>query len=76
MVERRIVLGAVVGKIGVPGGPVEVELALGFAAVDPPELHVHGLDVLGNDGVIDDSDGSGVIGLDWRLGLWPTHLDE
>ena len=37
VVERRMILGAVVGNIRVAGGPVKAELALGFAAAEPPE---------------------------------------
>ena len=58
-----MILGTVVGKYAAAGGPVEAELTLGFVAVEPPESHVHGLNALGNDGVIDDSDGSGIVGL-------------
>ena len=76
MVERRIILGAVVGKIHVAGGPVEAELSLGFAAAEPPESCVHGFGVLGYDGLVDNINGGGVVGLDERLGLQPTHFGE
>ena len=76
MVQRRMILCAVVGKICVASIPVEAELALGFAAAEPPESHVHRCSVLGYDGFVDDTGGGGVVGLDWRLGLRPTHFDE
>ena len=76
MVKRRMILGAVVGKIRVAGGPVEAELALGFAAAETPESHVHGLYVPGVYGFVDDTVSSRVDGLDGGLGLRPTYFDE
>ena len=75
VVEGHMILGAVVNKIGVAVGPLEAELALRFAAVEVPESHVHRLVVLGNDGVISDSDISGVFNLNGRLGLQPTYFN-
>ena len=76
VVQRRMILGAIVGKIRVARSPVEAELALGLAAAEPPESHVHGFDVFGDNGLVDDTGGSGVVGLDGRLGLRPTHFDK
>ena len=76
IVEQRMILGAVVGKICAAGGSVEAELALGFVAAEPPESHVHGLDIFGNNGIVGDSNSSGVVILDGRLGLRPTHFNE
>ena len=76
VVERQTILCAVISKIGVARGPEEAELVLRFAAADPPESHVHGFDVLGAGGVIDDSGDSGVAGLGRRLGLRPTNFDQ
>ena len=75
MVQGRMILGAVVDKICAARSPVEAELALGFTAVEPTESHVHGFNVFGDDGLVDDTGGSGVVGLDGRLGLRPTHFD-
>ena len=72
----RMILGAVVGKICVARSLVEAELTLGFAEAEPPESHVHRLDVFGDDGLVDDTGGGGVVGLDGRLGLQPTHFDK
>ena len=71
-----MILGAVVGKIHVVKGPVEAKLSLGFVAAEPPESHVKGFDVLGNNGFVDDTSSGGVVGLDGRLRLWPNHFDE
>ena len=75
VVKRRMIIGAVVGKIRVARGPVEAELALGFASAEPPESHVNGFEVFGDDGLVDETGGSEVVGLDRRLGLQPTHFD-
>ena len=76
VVKRRMILGAVIRKICVAKSPVEAELALGFVAVESSESHVHELNVLGDNGFVDDTGGGGVVGLDRRLGLRPTHFDE
>ena len=47
--------GAVVSPVEVAQGPVEAELALGVAAAEPVETHVHGLGLLGDDGLVGDS---------------------
>ena len=65
MVERMNILVTVVGNIPVDRGPVEVELSLGIVAVEAPKLHIHGFDVLGEDGFVDNTGGGGVAGLDW-----------
>ena len=62
VVQRRMILGAVVGKIRVARSPVEAELALGFAAAEPPELHIQGFDVFGDDGLVDNTGGGGIVG--------------
>ena len=42
----------------------------------PPESHVHGFEVFGDNGLVDESGGGGVVGLDGRLRLWPTHFGK
>ena len=32
--------------------------------------------MIGGNGVVGHSNGSGVVGLDGRFGLWPTHLND
>ena len=76
MIEGRMVLGAVVGPVEVSGGPVESELTLGITAPEPVKTYIHQLGLLGDDGFVCDSNGSGIVSLDWGLRLGPTHLDE
>ena len=64
VIEGRMMLGAVVSPVEVARGPVEAELALGVAAAEPVESHVHGLGLLGDDGLVGDSDGGVVVGLE------------
>ena len=42
VVDGGVALGAVVGEVEFAGGPEESELALGFSAAEPVEVHVHG----------------------------------
>ena len=37
---------------------------------------VHGFGLFLDDGVVDDTDHSGVVSLDWRRRLGPAHFDE
>ena len=76
VIKGRMMLGAVVCPVEIAWGPVEPELALGVAATVPIETHVHGLGLLGGDGLIGDSNGGGIVGLKRGLGLGPTHFDE
>ena len=76
MIKGRMMLGAVVCPVEIAWGPVEPELALGVAAAEPIETHVHGLRLLGDNGLVGDSDGGGVVSLERGLGLWPAHFDE
>ena len=47
MVDIRMGLGGVVGKVGGPGPPVQAKLPLGFPAAEPPKMHVHGIQFFG-----------------------------
>ena len=67
---------AVFRPVAATWGSVESELGLGCAAADPVEAHIHLFGLLGGDGIIGDSNGSVVVGLYVRFGLWPTHLHE
>ena len=40
------------------------------------ETHVHGFDPAWGDGVVDDSQCRGVVGLHWHGSLWVSHNDE
>ena len=53
-----------------------MELALGFAAAEPVESHIHGFGEFGDDGFVDNAAGSGVVCLKWGGWLGPAHLDE
>ena len=65
MVDVRVGLGRVVGKVGGARSPVEVKLPFGFTAAKPPKAHVHGFHFLSNDGFDVNTQGSGVVSFDW-----------
>ena len=54
----------------------ESELVLYHAAAKPMESHVHGFGTLGYNGIVGDSHGSRIIGLDGRLPLGPFNFYE
>ena len=64
MVDWRVVFCAVVVIVVFTVVPVDAELFLGFAATEPVKAHVHRFCLLGDNGVVSDADGRGVIGLD------------
>ena len=76
MIDVWVGFGGVVGKVGGAWTPVVAELALGFAAAEPPKAHVHGLHFLSYECFVGYAQGCGVVCLDGGLGLRPTHLDE
>ena len=76
MIHLRLMLGAVISKVLGAGGPVEPELALDHAASKSGGNHIHGLGTLGDNGVIGESHGGGIVGLDERPPLGPFHFDE
>ena len=76
MVDGRVALGAVGGEVELAGGPEESELALGFSAAEPVEVHVHGFRFARNDGLVGHTDRCGVVTLDGSGGLRPSHLGE
>ena len=63
MVNRIIVFGAVIPLVCCSWIPVELELALGFMAAEPPQAHVHGFDALGYSGEVDGANRSSVVSL-------------
>ena len=69
-----MVFGEAIGMIGVTGGPVDVEVALADAVVDPAEAHVDGFGSFLFDGVVGDAVGSAVVCGDDSWGLWPAHF--
>ena len=76
VVDGRMALGAVVGKVELAGGPEETELALGFSAAEPVEVHVHGFCFARNDGFVGHADRCGFVTLDGSGGLGPSHFGE
>ena len=76
VIDIRMGFGGVVSKVGGARTPVVSKLSLGFPAAEPPEAHVHGLHFFCYDGFVGDTQGGGVVCLDGRLGLWPTHFNE
>ena len=57
-------------------GPVEAELALGCAAAELVQACIHRFGLLGEYGVVCESNGSGVVSLDYIFRLSPTHLNK
>ena len=53
-----------------------MELALGFSAAEPVEVHVHGFCFAGDDGLVGHADCCGVVTPDGSWGLGPFHFGE
>jgi hypothetical protein len=67
------VLGPVVSLVGWSRAPEKSELILGFAALEPMKLQVHGFSASGLNAIVYDSKGFCVVSLHWVGGsLWPT----
>ena len=64
VIEGRMIFGALVSLVEVARGSVEAELALDIAAAEPVEAHVHGLCLFGDNGLVGDSNGGGLVGLE------------
>ena len=69
-------LCAVISQVLSARGTLESEFSLDHVALHPVESHVHGLGALGDNGVVGDSHGGGIIVLDGKLPLGPFHLYE
>eukprot|EP00980_Cylindrotheca_fusiformis_P000015 scaffold5_cov98-Cylindrotheca_fusiformis.AAC.2 len=76
MVDRSMVLGEVIGKVGAAGFPKHVELSLGDAVADPVVAHVDVASLVLFDGVVGDTRGGGVVSLDGRGWLRMVHVDK
>ena len=76
MIKWGAIFGAIIGNIVGTRSPKGPELALRFAAAEPVVLYVHGFGITLYDGFIRNTNCSGVITLDGRFGLRPTHLDK
>ena len=64
VVGCRMMFGAVVGPVFGAFIPVIAKLALRFTAAKPVKTVVHGFGLFLDDGVVDDTDRSGVVSLD------------
>jgi hypothetical protein len=71
-----MMVGKVVSLVVGVRPPVVFELFLGFSTAKPVKPHVHGICALWLDVVVDDSQCSAVVGLNWSLGLFVTYLGE
>ena len=76
MVQGGVMLGTVVGQVLVSWCPVVAEVFLGVAALEPPEAHVHGLEIFFHCGLVGDASGGVVVALNRKGGLGPDHFDE
>ena len=52
MIDVRVSFGRVICMVVGSWGPVVAKLALRFAALEPPETHVHGFHLLSDDGFV------------------------
>ena len=66
----------VVGHVLRTFTPIETELPLGGAATKPMEAHPNHFDTTLDDGVTDEARCCGVVSLNGRTGLRPSHLVE
>ena len=76
MIKGGVIFGAIIVKIVGTRSPKEPELTLSFATVEPVVLRVHGFGITLDDGFIRNTNHSGVIALDGRSGLRPTHINK
>jgi hypothetical protein len=65
MMFGRMVLGKVIFQTGAAGCPIDFEVALDGAVVEPEKVHADGFGLLLLDGAVNDSIGSGIVGLEW-----------
>ena len=71
-----VVLGVLVPKIDVTWSVVDKGLLLGFAILDPVEVHVDSFGSFLFDGFVGKPDGGGVVDLDGGGRLGMAHLNE
>ena len=70
-------LGVVIRQVALPSFPVDCELSLTGAILDPVESHIHCFGSLHFDVVVGESFGCGVVGDNGgRLSLWMSHFFE
>jgi hypothetical protein len=74
---RWVVFGEVVGTVEFAGRPIEVELSLRHAVLEPVVAHVEGLGSFHANRCMEDAVSSGIVGLNGRpprFRLCVTHL--
>ena len=73
-----VMLCAVVPHVGGARFPIIViaVLTLRFSTTEPVKVYVHGLNVLGYNGVVCESGSCGVVGLNGQLWLGPIYFSE
>ncbi len=69
-----MVLGEVIGIVVETTAPVDDELAVGDAVFNPVETHVDGFGAALFDGIVGNSGGASIIGLDGGGRLRVTHF--
>ena len=74
MMDGGVVLGYIICFIGRARAPKVPELGLGGAAAQPMKAHVHGLEAFAGNIIGDDAQGSGVVCLHGRWGLFVPHV--
>jgi hypothetical protein len=76
MMSRRMMLGEIVGGVCLPGRPVEEELALADAALEPMIPHVKGFGAFETNGCMENAVGGGIVGFKRgpRSGLRMAHF--
>ena len=76
VVALWVVLGVIVRPVGVSAGPVEPKLTLDHTTTKPMVAHVHGFKLLGNNGIVCEPGGGGVVSLNGSSWLGPIHFHE
>ena len=76
VVDCRVVLYAVVVEVVGARIPEVDKLAMRVSALKPVELYVRGIFLAGNDCFVGYSNGGGVVALDRRSGLGPSHFGK
>ena len=76
MMNSCVVFSYIVTIVSRPRSLVMAKLLLHFLAFQPEETHVCGFCTLGSDGVVDNTEGRGFIGLNWSRWLWMSHQDD
>ena len=76
MILCRKLRGGVNTPIVLDRCPEVPELVLAGSASEQVESHVHTFGLFGDDGVVDDTSGSGVVNLDGWFILWSPNFVE